>query len=67
MDPAHSEWLGALGRPKGVTDLGGGRVRLTSAAVAYLRGSPGHMPYADVDDLFHLDPMDPPYQLTREP
>ncbi|MGW4401990.1 hypothetical protein ACWEHA_42380 [Amycolatopsis nivea] len=66
MHPAQAEWLAGLGEPKGITDLGGGRVRLTAVVVALFRGSPESQPYVDAKDLFHLDPMDPPIQLTRE-
>ncbi|WP_116204725.1 hypothetical protein [Amycolatopsis circi] len=66
MDPAQAEWLAGLGEPKGITHLGGGRVRLTAVVVALFRGSPDSQPHVDAKDRFHLDPMDPPIQLTRE-
>ncbi|WP_134668833.1 MULTISPECIES: hypothetical protein [unclassified Amycolatopsis] len=67
MDPVQAEWLAGLAEPKGITRLGGGRVRLTAVVVALFRGSPESQPYVDANDLFHLDPMDPPIQLIREP
>ncbi|MBB1157545.1 MULTISPECIES: hypothetical protein [Amycolatopsis] len=66
MDPVQAEWLAGLDEPKGITHLGGGRVRLTNVVVALFRGSPESQPHVDVNDLFHLDPMDSPIQLIRE-
>ncbi|ATY09663.1 hypothetical protein CU254_03675 [Amycolatopsis sp. AA4] len=66
MDPAQAEWLAGLDEPKGITHLGGGRVRLTNVVVALFRGSPDPHPHVDANDLFHLDPLDAPIQLIRE-
>ncbi|MET9267771.1 hypothetical protein [Amycolatopsis sp. NPDC004079] len=66
MDPVQAEWLAGLDAPKGITHLGGGRVRLTNVVVALFRGSPESQPHVDAKDRFRLDPMDPPIQLTRE-
>ncbi len=66
MHPVQAEWLAGLAEPKGITHLGGGRVRLTAVVVALFRGSPESQPYVDANDLFHLDPMDSPIQLIRE-
>ncbi|MFD2466487.1 hypothetical protein [Amycolatopsis silviterrae] len=66
MDPVQAEWLAGLDAPKGITHLGGGRVRLTNVVVALFRGSPESQPYVDARDRFHLDPMDPPIPLSRE-
>ncbi|MBE1579096.1 hypothetical protein ACFORH_21745 [Amycolatopsis roodepoortensis] len=40
VDPGHAEWLATLEEPKGITQLGKGKVRFTEAAVAYLRNPP---------------------------
>lgn len=66
MHPVQAQWLAGLDAPKGITHLGGGRVRLTNIVVALFRGSPESQPHVDALDRLHLDPMDPPIQLTRE-
>ncbi|MEV5568384.1 hypothetical protein AB0L54_36860 [Streptomyces sp. NPDC052196] len=67
MDESQADWLASLDEPKGITHLGGGKLRLTNIAVAYFRGSPQHGSYVDANYLLYLDPMDEPYQLIREP
>ncbi|GAA1035431.1 hypothetical protein ABT279_27305 [Amycolatopsis sp. NPDC000673] len=66
MDPKQADWLAKLDEPKGITHLGGGRVRLDNVVVALFRGAPEVNMYVDADDVFHIHPMDPPIQLTRE-
>jgi hypothetical protein len=66
MDETQANWLARLDEPKGITHLGGGRIRLTNVAVALFRGSPKIQMYIDANDTFHLSPLDPPVQLTRE-
>ncbi|MFE6667510.1 hypothetical protein ACFVFH_28615 [Streptomyces sp. NPDC057697] len=66
IDERQAQWLGSLDEPKGMTHLGGGRIRFTGTAAAYFRGGPQSGPYIDATHLLHLDPLDEPYQLTRE-
>lgn len=66
IDQRQAEWLGSLDLPEGMTHLGGGKMRFTDIAVAYFRGGPQSGPYIDATYLLYLDPMDDPYQLTRE-
>ncbi|MCX5195531.1 hypothetical protein OOK31_16730 [Streptomyces sp. NBC_00249] len=40
MGVERAEWLAGHTEPAGITHLGGGRVRLTESAVAYLRNPP---------------------------
>ncbi|TXS35603.1 hypothetical protein EAO75_43920 [Streptomyces sp. uw30] len=67
VDEGHAEWLAALEEPKGITNLGNGRVRFTESAVAFLRNPP--MPlslYVQVHgaDELALDLCS--YKLTRD-
>ncbi|MGY6655005.1 hypothetical protein ACXIZN_22835 [Amycolatopsis sp. TRM77291] len=66
VDPGHAEWLTTLEEPQGITHLGGGRVRFTEAAVAYLRNPPSPLSlYLQVqDDELVVDLV--PYKLTRD-
>ncbi|MFF1360048.1 hypothetical protein [Streptomyces sp. NPDC058297] len=41
IDEEQAEWLADCAEPKGMTHLGGGKVRLTNIAGPYLRGAPG--------------------------
>ncbi|NEA48094.1 hypothetical protein [Streptomyces sp. SID10815] len=69
IDEAQAEWLGSLDVPKGMTHLGGGRIRFTAIAYAYFRGGPESGPFIEEvggTPLLHLDPLDEPYRLTRE-
>ncbi|MCQ4213156.1 hypothetical protein [Streptomyces longispororuber] len=62
----HAARLAALAEPDGVTRLGAGRVRLTAAAVAYLRGLPErHGPHVDHENRIWL--TGDSYPLLREP
>lgn len=66
VDPGHAEWLGTLEEPAGITQLGNGRVRLTEAAVAYLRNPPSPLSlYVQVQgDELVVDLV--PYKLARD-
>ncbi|MHC0433211.1 hypothetical protein ACX6XY_23990 [Streptomyces sp. O3] len=62
----HAAWLVALDEPEGITDLGGGRVRFTGPAVAYLRGLPARLGcHVDQEDRIWLAGQ--PHRLIREP
>ncbi|MEV7520430.1 hypothetical protein [Streptomyces sp. NPDC091371] len=61
----HATWLASLPAPNGITHLGGGRVRLTGPAVAYLRGLPERRGcHVDAEDRLWL--AGEPYRLVRE-
>ncbi|WP_329388585.1 hypothetical protein OG625_33870 [Streptomyces sp. NBC_01351] len=60
----RAAWLAALAAPKGITHLGGGSVRLTGPAVAYLRGLPQRLGcHVDAEDRLWL--AGDPYRLIR--
>ncbi|MEU5087805.1 hypothetical protein [Streptomyces sp. NPDC021356] len=65
VDRDQAVWLANLDEPGGVTHLGKGRLRLTGAAVAYLRSLPERLDcHVDHKDRLHL--ADDTYQLVRE-
>ncbi|KAA9162672.1 hypothetical protein FPZ12_011505 [Amycolatopsis acidicola] len=66
MDETQAEWLAGLAEPKGITHLGGGRIRLTAVVVALFRGSPDSQLHVDAHDVLHVYPGDPPVQLARQ-
>ncbi|WP_329117544.1 hypothetical protein [Streptomyces sp. NBC_01465] len=61
----HITRLTALAGPEGITRLGTGRVRLTAAAVAFLRGLPERLG-CRVDHEDRLWPAGASFPLTRE-
>jgi hypothetical protein len=64
----QAAWLATLDEPDGITHLGGGAVRFTSPAIAYMRSLPEHVGSTGcrVDNEDRLWIAGSSYRLTRE-